>query len=289
MCDCQGLLSFRPLKNNLQHLSDSSTSLLPRTYNTMSQTDLLTSIRVASPCHVSWDNMTGDDRIRFCTACNLNVYNFAEMTGDEVRSMISNSNGRVCGRLYRRTDGTLITKDCPVGLRALRRRVRRFVGAVFATVLSLGSLAFAQSGKKDIKGCSQTAVNLERTKDKGQIGDFTGFVVDPNGAFVSGASVTLINDGDKRERTTTTNDNGVFTFSGVSNGAYTLKIAAAGFKTFTLSKVQLSSDELTRAGIHLALGDVTTLIGVVAASPELEYTNGTMIIRGDAIRKLPIP
>src|SRR5215813_14428582 len=124
----------------------------------MSQTDLLASLRVASPCHASWDDMTGDDRVRFCTACSLNVYNFAAMTGDEVRSLIANSTGRVCGRLYRRSDGTLITRDCPVGLRAVRRRVRRLVGAVFATVLSLGSLAFGQVAKKNVKGCSQTAI-----------------------------------------------------------------------------------------------------------------------------------
>ena len=256
----------------------------------MSQhTDLLASLRVASPCHVSWDDMTGDDRVRFCTACNLNVYNFAAMTSDEVRSMITNSNGRVCGRLYRRIDGTLITRDCPVGLRAVRRRVRRFVGAVFATVLSLGSLAFGQSSKKDVKSCGQSAVNFERTKDKGQIGDFTGFVLDPNGARIPGVAVTLINNGDKLERTTKTDDNGVFTFSGVINGTYSVKVSAIGFKTLTVNSVQLNSDELTRAGIHLAVGDVTTLMGVVALTPEIEYSNGTMILRGDAIRKLPLP
>jgi hypothetical protein len=256
----------------------------------MSQTDLLASLRVASPCHVSWEDMTGDDRARFCGACNLNVYNFAEMTSDEVRSLITNSNGRVCGRLYRRIDGTLITRDCPVGLRAVRRRVRRFVGAVFATVISLGSLAFGQSSK-DVKGCSLTAVNFQRTKTQGQIGDFEGFVTDPNDARVPGAVIKLINENDKSERTTKSDDNGVFTFPGVNDGSYTVTISAAGFKTFTIKKVQLSSDESTRAGIHLAFGEVITLTGVVAVAPEsdLIYSNGTMIIRGDAIRKLPLP
>jgi hypothetical protein len=253
------------------------------------QTELLTSLRVASPCHVSWDDMTGDERVRFCTACNLNVYNFAAMTSDEVRSMITNSTGRVCGRLYRRADGTLITRDCPVGLRSVRRRARRFLGAVFATVISLGSLCFAQSSKKDVKSCSQSAVSFERTKDKGQIGDFTGSVVDPNGARVPGVAVTLINNSNKVERTMKTDDNGVFTFSSVINGTYTVKVSAIGFKTFTVTNVQLNSDELTRAGIHLAVGEVTTTMGVIALTPDIESTNGTMIIRGDAIRKLPLP
>ena len=182
----------------------------------------------------------------------------------------------------------LITRDCPVGLRAVRRKVRRIAGAAFATVLSLASIASGQT-KKDVKGCSQTAVSFERTKDKSQIGDFTGVVVDPNEARVPGASITLINDSDKRERTTKTDDNGVFTFNRIIDGTYTVKIAAVGFKTFTLVKVLLSADELTRTNVHLALGDPTTLMGVIATTPEIEYTNGTMIIRGDAIRKLPLP
>jgi hypothetical protein len=185
----------------------------------------------------------------------------------------------------------LITRDCPVGLRAVRRRVRLFVSAVFATVLTLTSVALGQSGKKDVKRCSQTAVNFQRTKDQGWIGEFTGFVTDPNDALVPGAVIKLINESDKSERTTKSDDSGVFTFPGVNDGTYTVTISAAGFKTFSIKKVQLSSDESTRAGIHLAFGEVITLTGVVALAPEseIEYNNGTMIIRGDAIRKLPIP
>jgi len=56
----------------------------------------------------------------------LNVYNFAEMTRDEVRDLLARTEGRVCARLYRRADGTVLTRDCPTGLRALRRRgIRR--------------------------------------------------------------------------------------------------------------------------------------------------------------------
>jgi len=256
----------------------------------MSQTDLLASLRVASPCPMSWADMNGDDRVRFCSSCNLNVYNFAEMTSDEVRALVANSGGRLCGRLYRRTDGTILTRDCPVGLRAVRRRVKRIAGAVFATVLSVGSVVLGQSGKQNTKSCSQTAFSLERTKDKGQIGEFTGFVVDPNEARVPGVLIKLINDGDKREQATKTDDNGVFTFGAVTNGTYTIQISSVGFKTSTITKVQLSSDELTRASIHLALGEAKTTIGLMALpASEIEITNGTMIIRGDVIRKLPLP
>jgi hypothetical protein len=35
---------------------------------------LLDNLRVASPCNVSWEAMTGDDWVRFCGSCEKSVY-----------------------------------------------------------------------------------------------------------------------------------------------------------------------------------------------------------------------
>jgi len=94
----------------------------------------LNQIRVASPCPVSWEQMTGDNRVRFCGECQLNVYNFAELTRTEAENLLGATEGRICGRLYRRADGTIITKDCPVGLRAVRRRMAKAATAAFAAL-----------------------------------------------------------------------------------------------------------------------------------------------------------
>ena len=81
--------------------------------------------RIATPCPVSWEQMTGDDRVRFCDQCELHVYNISELTRIEAETLIASTEGRICARLYRRADGSVITKDCPVGLRALRMRVSK--------------------------------------------------------------------------------------------------------------------------------------------------------------------
>ena len=47
----------------------------------------------------------------------------------------------MCGRIYQRHDGTVLTRDCPVGMGAIRRRLARMVGAVAASLL-LGAGAF---------------------------------------------------------------------------------------------------------------------------------------------------
>ena len=87
--------------------------------------DPLKNLRIATPCPATWEGMAGDERVRHCTLCSLNVYNFEEMTRDEVRALLMRTEGRVCARLYRRADGSLLTSDCPWGVRALRQRMSR--------------------------------------------------------------------------------------------------------------------------------------------------------------------
>ena len=78
-------------------------------------------IRIASPCRSDWNEMYGDDRQRFCGECKLNVYNLSGMTRDDAETLVMNAEGQVCVRFFRRQDGTVITKDCPVGWRAVKQ------------------------------------------------------------------------------------------------------------------------------------------------------------------------
>jgi hypothetical protein len=85
------------------------------------QTIPLEMLRIASPCHAAWDEMAGTDRMRFCHVCQETVYDLLAMTRNEAENLIRQSNGKTCVRLYRRSDGRVLTRDCPVGLQAARR------------------------------------------------------------------------------------------------------------------------------------------------------------------------
>jgi hypothetical protein len=61
--------------------------------------------------------MCGDDRVRFCDRCRLNVYNIAGMTEPDATELIRRTEGRLCARIYQRVDGTVLVRDC---LRAAR-------------------------------------------------------------------------------------------------------------------------------------------------------------------------
>ena len=100
-------------------------------------TNRLDNIRVAAPCSADWDSMFGNERVRLCEQCHLNVYNLSEMSRFEADRLINQAEGRLCVRFYRRRDGSIITQNCPVGLRAIKRRLSRVATACASFVLSL--------------------------------------------------------------------------------------------------------------------------------------------------------
>src|SRR5262245_23058764 len=102
--------------------------------------DRLDAIGIASPCHASWASMRGDDRVRFCGHCRQNVYNLSDMSRSEAEAFVKDRAGHACVTFFRRHDGTLLTRDCPVGWKKIRRRA--FALCAGAVVLLLGLLAW---------------------------------------------------------------------------------------------------------------------------------------------------
>jgi len=91
-------------------------------------------IQVPKPCPADWNGMRGNDRVRFCKLCNLNVYNLSAMSREQAEDLVNASEGRMCVSFYRRADGTVITSDCGGGLRLATRRAWTFASAAVATI-----------------------------------------------------------------------------------------------------------------------------------------------------------
>ncbi len=99
---------------------------------------LLDQLRVASPCSAPWEKMVGTDRARFCGRCEKTVYNVSAMGRDEAEQFLG-SVETACVRFYQRTDGTILTSDCPVGVSKKRRR-SLFLGAVATAAAAFAGL-----------------------------------------------------------------------------------------------------------------------------------------------------
>src|ERR1035438_7242936 len=63
-------------------------------------------------------------------------------------------------------------------------------------------------------------------------GQISGVVVDQIGALIPGATVQLTHDLSQTVHKYTTESNGSFTFTGLIPGAYSLRVAQAGFKGY---------------------------------------------------------
>src|SRR4051812_19138744 len=155
----------------------------------------LDNVRVASPCPANWDEMYGDDRKRFCGQCKLNVYNLSEMSRSEAESLLMQSEGRLCVKYYRRSDGTVLTRDCPVGWRAMRRRLSKTATAAFSLVAGLMSGLFAFNWLKDEPTAApqRSLIPTKPNKSLPEIGQIPGVSsiepIYPDGRFEVGRMV----------------------------------------------------------------------------------------------------
>ena len=138
-------------------------------------------VRVASPCTESWEKMEGDERQRFCARCQLNVYSLSALTIGELEALVRRTEGRLCGRIYQRGDGTALTRDCPVGLR--RARMRLAAGLTMAAALVCALFLAAPPRTTASDESASFAERVSHWKEKARALPVIGFfieLVDPS-------------------------------------------------------------------------------------------------------------
>lgn len=252
--------------------------------------DPIGSLRIAVPCQASWKEMAGDERVRHCTLCSLNVYNFAEMTRDEVRELLVRTEGRVCARLYRRADGTVLTRDCPTGLRALRRRASRVAAALITALLSLPSFAFGGTLWKKPRfrsRGSRVELKIERVASA-QPAVFDGVVRDQDGSPLPGISVSVRDEASKREITVVTDVDGAFRFAALNDGLYRVEVTLEGFKPARIEHLQLKAGGVTHASVAMRWDLTETItVGAIATEPLMLNHGVSTTFTQDFINKLP--
>lgn len=174
---------------------------LKRTEIFMSKfTNPLNNIKIASPCSADWDEMVGDERSRFCGDCKLNVYNLSGMSRSEAENLIFQADeNRLCVRFFRRADGTVLTKDCPVGWRAIRRNISKtataFASLVFAFLGAIGlTNFFAKSNETQTMGTMGLVENSNRLVEEKPKMMMGNFAIQEKGEIEATVGVMLINN-----------------------------------------------------------------------------------------------
>jgi vitamin B12 transporter len=95
-----------------------------------------------------------------------------------------------------------------------------------------------------------------------------GAVSDPLNAPIPDASVALLLDSTTVADTKTTTD-GTFSFEGLGDGRYQVRVSAGGFQTRTSDLIFVGRDSVARANVALALGPLETAVSVTAAATDV--------------------
>jgi hypothetical protein len=121
-------------------------------------------------------------------------------------------------------------------------------------------------------------------------GTITGTVVDPSGAVVQGAAVTVVSQATGATRNATTNDQGSFTFPELSAGTYKVSVNKAGFKQVTQNSVELHVADVTSLNVKMEMGASSETVTVEASPVNVETQSGAVsnIMLGQQVRELPL-
>src|SRR4051812_12602002 len=143
-----------------------------------------------------------------------------------------------------------------------------FIAALLSGLLT--SLTFAQS---DIGGAT-----------------LNGTVMDPSGANVAGAKITVANTATGFTRTTQTNESGLYSFSRLPVGTYDVTAEAQGFKLSKRTGLQLSVGAVATLDVSLEVGAAQEQVSVNAEVPVVETTRSqtSTVVSQKAVEDLPI-
>jgi hypothetical protein len=144
--------------------------------------------------------------------------------------------------------------------------IARILFSLFTLVLP--TLAFAQAGS----------------------GELTGEVRDPTAGLVANAHVTLTQVQTGLTYISTTTSGGIYVFSSLKPGLYTLVVEATGFKRFVRENIAVATGERVHVDVALTIGSISESVTVTADASALRTESATIgqIIGNETIVSLPL-
>jgi Carboxypeptidase regulatory-like domain len=217
--------------------------------------------------------MIGDERVRYCPECKLNVYNFSAMPEHEIRRLVAKREGRLCARWYRKTDGTVLTADCPVGFRARVRRISLVAGTALSAFMGVGTAKAQQKGDTSSPSASPSLVQI----DKARQGDgmILVRVMDPSGAVIPGVDVSVKSMPGTLVSTHHTDSRGEVKVLNLKSGHYSVQVAMEGFVSAAIENLEVIPGHVTETKVELQVGSVVMGGPIAGDFVELSMTPAT--------------
>jgi len=121
-------------------------------------------------------------------------------------------------------------------------------------------------------------------------GAILGTVSDSSGGRISGATVTLTNEGTNASVSTTTGDDGGYKFTPVKIGTYKVTVTIQGFQTTTQHGLVVNVGENLVADFTLKPGSVSETVEVTTSAPVLQSQDASVgqVIDSKNVNDLPL-
>jgi hypothetical protein len=130
---------------------------------------------------------------------------------------------------------------------------------------------------------------LMRAQTTISTGSIQGTIVDPSGAIVAGAKVTITDSATGQAITQTTTSAGTYTSGSLIPGNYVVRVEAKGFKTID-EAVPVDVGVTTSGNFKLQLGDAGQVVDVQASTLQVNTEQATVqgVINTEQIENLPV-
>jgi carboxypeptidase family protein len=118
----------------------------------------------------------------------------------------------------------------------------------------------------------------------------TGRVLDPTNATVASAIITVLNVETQIIFKASTNEQGLFTVSGLPPGNYRIEAAKLGFKTVIKPDVVLHLQDVVAINFNMVLGSASESVTVEGGTPILDITDGSVstVVDRSYVENMPL-
>lgn len=120
-------------------------------------------------------------------------------------------------------------------------------------------------------------------------GDLTGTVFDTSGAGIPNATVVALDDATGVKTVAQANAGGVYRFTNLPIGRYTVTASATGFSSDQLKNVDVILNNIETANLTLAVGSTATTVEVSASAVAIDTTTAQLQTTFDSKEVLELP
>lgn len=235
----------------------------------MSKNEFLKRIEVKNNCSQDWDEMTGNERVRFCSHCSFEVNNLSAMTRKQAMKLVRESSGRICVRYVQNP-----VDKTPVFAERLYQISRRagIAAGILGASLSLSTLTYAQGEAVQLKRISTDAeISQTEKSDEGKIesdaASISGTITDPQGAVIPGIVVSLTLSDNSFSSTAVSNEEGFYEFRNIPAGNFKLNAEGIyGFQSTIIENISVAQNGAAKQNIQMEVGEMTFTMGIVAVA-----------------------